>query len=223
MLALVKDEQLKSRSFVVNNTFSYQEFDWTSPKSKEPRVRMIWFSQNISTGRGLEQMIPALSRYKERVKLTIIGNLQDEMKPILEAHADFVEWRAPLSQPELHLELQHHDVGLALEQSSEDLNKALALSNKLFAYHLAGLYVLSTDTPAQRQFLLERPYAGKVIDTLELDAIMDDLITNLTNLRRGRSLRMMQARQDAWEPESNKLVQAWQRELAVVKTTVTQP
>ena len=51
-----------SRLVVVLNYFSKAEF--TAPVVQhEQRLRLIWFSQNINYGRGLEQMVPVVETF----------------------------------------------------------------------------------------------------------------------------------------------------------------
>ena len=63
----------KSEHFLINNCFS--ELDFTEPKNEKTNnfITFVWFSQNITYNRGLELIIPALKKFKNRVKLHLIG------------------------------------------------------------------------------------------------------------------------------------------------------
>ena len=139
---------------LVNNSFSQPEFEFK--ECKKEKVQFVWFSQNIAAGRGLELVIPALAKYKNKVQLTLIGNLYPEFKnSFLKDYSDFIIIQPPLPQKELNFYLCEFDVGLAIELSSADLNRDICLTNKIFAYIQAGLLILATDTSAQKQFINE--------------------------------------------------------------------
>jgi len=57
----------------------------------------------------------------------------------------------------------HHDVGLASELCTPP-NHAIALSNKIFIYLLAGIPVLLSDTPAQRRISIDLGDAARLIN-----------------------------------------------------------
>jgi hypothetical protein len=126
-------------------------------------MRLIWFSQNISTGRGLEFILdswPALSSFCE---LTLIGRQHESIKERLASIEPSITILDAMDQKKLHATLSQFDIGLALELSAADLNKQLALSNKLIAYAQAGLFVLATDTPAQVDFIKQYSFVGEVV------------------------------------------------------------
>ncbi len=141
-------------NFLINNSFSEKEFQLGENNSK--KIQFVWFSQNIAAGRGLELIIPALYRFKEQVHLTLIGNLYQEFEEsFLKNYTDFIDFRDPLPQKELNLHLCHFDIGLAIELSTADFNRDICLTNKIFAYTQAGLFLMATDTSAQKQFIEE--------------------------------------------------------------------
>jgi glycosyltransferase involved in cell wall biosynthesis len=63
-----------------------------------------------------------------------------------------------------------HDIGLALELSDPP-SRALCLTNKIFTYLLAGIPVLLSDTPAQREIATELGEAARVIDLANPNSI----------------------------------------------------
>jgi hypothetical protein len=148
------DNETMPENFLINNSFSEKEFQLKENNSE--KLQFVWFSQNITWGRGLEQMVPALAKFKDKLKISLIGNKrQDFHEEFLKEYDDFIEYVKPLPQKELNLKISEFDVGLAIEISDIDLNKDIALSNKIFAYTQAGLFVLATDTSAQKQFIEE--------------------------------------------------------------------
>jgi glycosyltransferase involved in cell wall biosynthesis len=177
----------------------------------------VWFSQKISFGRGLEQVLDAISllntQKEEAINLTLIGEMDDGfyqqviLPKLEEAKPCFVFMHIPpLSQPELHAELANHDVGLAMEFNSTDLNRQLCLTNKILAYAQAGLYILATDTPAQKDFLTQNPWSGFVCGQTE-KAIMKALmllIDQRIDIQEKALERFHKAKALAWENEGEK-------------------
>jgi glycosyltransferase involved in cell wall biosynthesis len=119
-------------------------------------LRMYWFSQTIGPGRGLEDVVEAAGLTGRRCELHVRGVAA---RGYLESLRCLVARRAP------SLSLVHHapadpesmidrcrdfDVGLSPEQGIPP-NRQLALTNKALTYPLAGLPVVLTDTPGQRE------------------------------------------------------------------------
>jgi hypothetical protein len=201
---------------VVLNSFPQHEFILPTliplcgtPLRFDSELKLVWFSQKISFGRGLEQLFEAMLTLTPKLitqntelktfQLTLIGDLdpafnQQIIEPFL-AQLKTINTQPvnpssvlpfpfsliihpPLTQPALHAELANHDVGLALE-SGKDLNNTLAISNKIIAYTQAGLYILATDTLAQKQFMAEDSGRGMVCEQTSKDLI--DMLLYLNN------------------------------------------
>ena len=245
---------------VVLNSFPNGEF--VAPILREDNeLRLIWFSQRISFGRGLEQLFEAiksilssldnqlinssvpqnLSSSRPLLILTLIGDLdpafqQAVLRPFLDdvlrpldvgetmgfqsfndsyrsVETIRVDVRSPMLQSELHRELAHHDVGLALEFNQTDLNRQLCLTNKIMAYAQAGLYLLATDTPAQKQFMEEHSSMGTVCgqDEEGIGTGLRFLRENIDGIREGKRARFEQGAVLSWENESSKLLEIWQQ------------
>jgi glycosyltransferase involved in cell wall biosynthesis len=77
-----------------------------------------------------------------------------ELAALAEAYgvADALHVHPQVPPDELLSRTAEHDIGLALEQGRDE-NNAIASSNKLFFYLLAGLAVAATDVPGQRAVL----------------------------------------------------------------------
>lgn len=165
---------------VVLNSFSVKDFKepHTRFTTSHIQLKLVWFSQNISFNRGLEQLFAGLkSTFKQcesdtNITITLIGQMDKkfEMEIInpfrkwVEENCDqqlIIKVMPPLKQDQLHAELSNYDVGLALEPG-KDLNNTLAVSNKIIAYAQAGLYILATDTIAQTTFINQNHFLGKV-------------------------------------------------------------
>jgi glycosyltransferase involved in cell wall biosynthesis len=196
----------------INNSFPLSEFEQPQPVTGN-RIQLVWFSQHISHGRGLEPLLEALETVNDQFHLTLIGSV-DELffNKHIEAHKNFITLVPPLPQNELHKMLARFDVGLALEQTSTDINRNIALTNKIIAYMQAGLYVLATDTAAQKQLLEENPSYGILSgqDKNALAVALQTIAKNLTHIRNSRLQRYEAAGTFSWEKESKKLALKWE-------------
>jgi glycosyltransferase involved in cell wall biosynthesis len=194
--------------FSILNWFPSSEFHPPAVK-KDRKIKLIWFSQFISEGRGLELMLPVWHKLKNDFELSLIGKADQSFKMIFQ---DGIKIFPPLPQAALHEQLSQYDVGLALELTSRDLNRDIALTNKMFAYYQAGLYILATDTSAQQDFIHKHPGSGKLFlqkDGESLLAAMNDIHMRIEDIRNGSLERYRTAAAYGWEIESNKIKEIW--------------
>jgi glycosyltransferase involved in cell wall biosynthesis len=145
-------------------------------------LSVYWFSQTVGPGRGLEQFIEAMGKTRRRITLSIRGSDLFGYSMHLKAYAasvgvvDSVHF-LPSAAPEEMVRLAAlHDVGLALELKTPP-NHAIALSNKIFTYLLAGIPVLLSDTPAQRELAPELGPAARVSSLTDASALARTLDT----------------------------------------------
>ncbi len=197
---------------LINNCFSETEFRFHDNQS--PKVKLVWFSQNISAGRGLEQVLPALVQFRTQIELTLIGNLYtDFWNDFLCKYSDFITVKPPMLQKDLNLQLAEFDIGLAVEISSVDWNKNIALSNKIFAYAQSGLFILATDTLAQTGFMNEHTGLGLVAGQNEkaLTKAIGLIMNKIETIRKQKKERFLYAKRLSWEHESKIIDQIWQQ------------
>lgn len=199
------------RLFLVNNSFPANEFAEPSI-SADDKIAFVWFSQNIAQGRGLELVLPVLSQYNQEVSLTLIGNLDKQFyNDFLKKYDGFVTYMRPLSQPGLHATLKDYEVGLAIELSTTDENREICLTNKIFAYAQAGLYILATDTKAQIDFFKNKCTLGKTFSqsSKSFEEALLSLIQRKREMRQLKDFRYKFGCDLAWEKESEKLLNRW--------------
>jgi glycosyltransferase involved in cell wall biosynthesis len=187
------------------NYFPATEF--VMPSQTEGPLKLVWFSQNIGPGRGLEMVLPIINKYKGDVELHLYGNMdthffEQELKQV-----ENVITHEPLSQKELHRQLSKYDVGFAIEPA-KDKNNELAISNKLLAYMQAGLYVMATATSAQKNFLSNFQENGICFEYFEKEfkLVLDSVITNIKKVRASKLGRYLQFKENNWETESKNLL-----------------
>lgn len=199
---------LKNKSTVIHNSFSLKEFQHKSINSD--KVKFVWFSQNISKGRGIEELLKAINPYSDQVELHLIGNLSQKFaQHHLRDYLNFIKIHPPTSQVELNLSLAQYDIGLALEINSEDHNRQICLTNKIWAYFQSGLYIYASNTPAQKQFLKDHNKNGIVIkiNESEMKKAIEDILVNIKQIRKHKKERFQNALNYSWEKEFIKLQQ----------------
>jgi len=195
---------------LVNNCFSKSEFQFN--ESKAEKIKFVWFSQNIAYGRGLEFVVPALYNFKEKIELHLIGNLyQSYYDEYLSKYKEIIKIHKPLTQVDLNLKLSEFDIGLAIELNSADFNRQICLTNKIWSYLQAGLYILATDTPAQKQFMTENVNSGLITGQTEQDfeKSIADIITRIEEIKNRKKYRFESAKAYSWEEEKKKFNKIW--------------
>lgn len=187
---------------VILNSFPATEFTQPLSGTTTGPVKLVWFSQTIGPGRGLEQVFAAAKAHPE-VEFHLIGNPKPGYLEGFQLPSN-IHLHPIMSQAALHAFLSTMDIGLALEPG-KDFNNEIALSNKILAYAQAGLYILATDTRGQRQFLKSLDYrAGEIMDA-ELSDALKHIDSGQLSLSR-KVERWEKAKAFAWEAEQQKLL-----------------
>lgn len=140
-------------------------------KSTETAISLVWFSQTVGVGRGIERIIAALGNVSLPVKLVLIGDCSaqyrsklDSLFPFNSGHSLEVIGQVP--HHDLHKLLTTFDIGLALE-NNYPLNKTKTISNKILQYLQAGIKVLATNTDGQVEVANHFPDAVMVVDAVD--------------------------------------------------------
>lgn len=195
---------------IVLNYFDQDQF--ISPvHTKKEKLQIVWFSQYISERRGLEQLIETMNYFLNEVELHLYGSLNEDFyKKYISTAANIVIHPA-VPQNELHEQLANYDIGLAVEDASTNLNRDICLTNKLVSYFQAGLYILATDTSAQKQFLKQYPEHGIVtkLKREDLKDAIEIMIDEKIKLRQTAIIRYNNSRNDNSRNELRKLVSCW--------------
>lgn len=209
-MAMKKKVNLVEKSCIhISNSFFADEF--VPPKAKgDKALSFVWFSQYISYGRGLELFLKAADRFSNRIRVYIIGAENKEFYDRELQHRNYVEVQGPLKQTELHKYLSDFDVGLAIEIGNVDLNKELCISNKIFAYAQAGLYVMASDTQGQSLFLNSNPQFGILAEqTVQGFAkAIEQILKNVDPIRQKAIERYTNSKSLSYEREAQKVLSA---------------
>lgn len=200
----------KQNWFTVLNYFPAEEFAEPDNLNCGP-VKLVWFSQNINTGRGLEFILPFVKKEINNVELHLIGNLNSNFYEMALSEIPNVFIHSTMSQKELHLQLANFDIGLALEPAKDE-NNELAISNKMLAYLQAGLFVLASNTKAQEGYLKEMPNNGICFDYKLNDSaiVLKKILADIKTIRSQRKMRYDSFKNRNWENESIRLLKEWE-------------
>ena len=163
-------------------------------------MRLYWFSQTIGPGRGLEDVIRALGKLRKRdIELHLRGTARPQHWRHLQGlinenqlSPESVVLHAPAPPDEMVRAAAAFDVGLALEQPAS-VNREICLTNKIFAYLLAGNAVAATNTAGQRSILERIGESGFLYKPGDVDALAHRLRHWCQNREQLES-----ARQQAW-------------------------
>jgi hypothetical protein len=191
----------------INNVFPQTEF--IPPPAVSGKLKLVWFSQTISFQRGLESIIQAIIPFADQVELHLIGKVSDEFHKVwIKPYTQIVMVHEPLEQSELHKQLGWYDIGLALELNNIEHNRDICLTNKIWAYLQAGLYILASNTSAQNLFLQQFPNHGQIlmVHSDSQNTLIQELILQKDTIRDARQQRSHNAARVSWEFESIKLL-----------------
>lgn len=205
-----RNGQAKQKNqIVITNAFPKKEFQLYAPEHNN-KVTFVWFSQNISANRGLEMILPTLHHYANQIKVLLIGKLDVSFfESFLKPYQHFLEIMPPVNQKDLHQLVSKCDVGLALELNKSDFNRQICLTNKIYAYAQAGLYILATDTPAQTQFINQNKGFGITVNQTvpDIERAILSILKEIQSIRQEKAKRFEAAKKIAWEIEAKKLCQ----------------
>jgi glycosyltransferase involved in cell wall biosynthesis len=212
---LIKEEVQKfitheSNEWVtILNGFAKDEFNEPT-EIKYKKLKVVWFSQNIAPGRGLEKFISLANKLHKEIELHLVGDLSEDHKNLLLKCSKGVFIHLPMTQRELHGFLSQFDVGLAVE-TSKDLNNSIAVSNKILAYVQSGLYVIATPTPGQLSFLVGSNLNFSIVhlSDIEIEKCFSKLIKDKPKLIH-KELQFQRAKKFSWENINESLINIWE-------------
>ncbi len=199
-----------SNWFTVINGFTQSEFIQPT-RTKSAKLRVIWFSQNINPGRGLEKFISVMGEFKEDIELHLVGELSDDNRKLLFKNSHDFIIHAPMKQLELHQFLSTFTVGLVTDPPI-NRNRELAITNKIIAYSQAGLFILSISADGHNEFLNESELNYRIVenDKREIRQALLYLISNYSTIVDNQYKKYEYAQINAWESINGKLIETWQ-------------
>jgi glycosyltransferase involved in cell wall biosynthesis len=199
-------DTIKNKINFVNNNFPSSEF--LMPKEISGKIKLVWFSQNIDYGRGLEIILPVVDRYSNEIELTLIGNLRLGFYQNELVNRNYIKIANPLTQIELHKKLSGFDIGLAIEDVDENENRNICLTNKIWAYFQSGLFIIATNTKAQSEFIELFPFHGELMKYEESNIAdcLERIFAKIEIIRIQKNKRYILAKDYSWDIEQAKFL-----------------
>ncbi len=133
-------------------------------RSSADNRRLFWFSQTIGTGRGLENVLQAMSMLRNPPpELHLLGHAHQQAKDqiiqlsiSLGIDPGLIVFHSPVAPDDILPFAGQFDIGLSCE-TGVPYNRDICLTNKLFTYIQAGLAIIGSDTSAQQKFVEDEP------------------------------------------------------------------
>jgi glycosyltransferase involved in cell wall biosynthesis len=199
---------------VLHNTFPLQTRTRQDRPAATDPLRLVWFSQTVGPGRGLEWFVPGWGKTQPASRLTLIGEQRPDYGEFLRgllpaARRDDLELLPAVASADLPDRLTEFDAGLALEPHFPP-NKDVTISNKIFQYLNAGLALIATDTSGQLEVIKAAPGCALVVrekDPAEWIGQLDRLLGDPARLQRMQQCsRAAAERIFCWEMEAPRLL-----------------
>jgi glycosyltransferase involved in cell wall biosynthesis len=197
--------------------FERKSLDGAMKDRSNRRIPSIyWFSQTLGTGRGLEELLAALSFVKHKAEVHLRGNAAAGFKKWLFDHVP-VGWRErifihPLvPNEELLSRIAEHDIGFAGELTF-CRNRDLTVTNKILHYLLGGLAVVASNTTGQRE--VAEQARGAVFlyppgDAYSIAEVFNVLLASPEKLTHAKACALRAAEQTfCWERQEKVLLEA---------------
>lgn len=166
----------------IHNVFPLPRVAPSPRRRRTGPLRCYWFSQTIGEGRGLEDVVRALGRVSIPGELHLRGTADTAYVASLEALARecapglMLHLHAPAEPGAMVDACREYDAGVSVDQGAVP-NRTLNLGNKALTYPLAGVPVILTRTPGQRQFADDLGEGALTYAPGQIEALADGLRT----------------------------------------------
>lgn len=175
-------------------------------------LQLFWFSQTIGLNRGLEILIEAMLKMKDKnIHLTLAGRSNEDFKQYIDKFAlsikDQIHFAGIINPEEIPAFAAEFDVGMALELSEPE-NRNICLTNKVFTYLLAGNAIILSQTNMQLDFnQLYKIGASYKTNNIKDLSMKINSFRNIQNLRSQRLHNFILAKEIFnWDREGLKLI-----------------
>ncbi|WP_118829952.1 glycosyltransferase [Salinibacter ruber] len=221
-----------NRPTVILNVFPKQKRSGQTPSSELAKetpgeaFSIYWYSQTIGPDRGLEHVVCALPEVQTKsrpVFLSLRGRWNDGYEHSLRNLAreigvgGHLRHLSPVPPEELIERAAQHDIGLALEQPVSR-NREICVTNKLFAYLLAGLPVVATRTQGQKAVCANLSSATRLCtpdNSAQIAEAISSLLESNEKLRRAEKAAWAAGEERYnWEVEQNRLINAFEETIS---------
>ncbi len=164
----------------IYNSFYKNEISIENIKRKSNSL--VWISQVIGPGRGVELLLDAICQARNSFNITLVGK-KDELfcqnltNRITSNHNLVISEYIP--NDKIRSYLANYDLGIAFEQEKPK-SRFLTITNKIFHYLNSGIAILATNTAGQIEVSLETENAIKIVspDAKSIAKALDEIFDN---------------------------------------------
>jgi len=202
--------QSKQKIQVIYNGFSCKENCLAVLKEKDTHS-LIWFSQVVGTGRGLETILKALALCSEPVHIHIAGlchkNYQEELQQYIQGTFHKITFYEQMKHMDLIPFLSNFNIALALENDFPE-SRNTTITNKIFQYIQAGNKILATNTKGQAEFSESFKDGIALVDVNQPKQWAAALLSLINSPTINQEQRLQDFnRHFAWEAQEKKIIE----------------
>ena len=181
-LSFALTKKLSERYLVLNP--NKLELDVSNVESVENSL--VWISQIIGPGRGLELLFEALSFVKQLISVHLIGEnklpfeiIKDIPKNVKIVFHDSI---LPTKIPQY---LTQFDLGIAFEDQLP-ISRDFTITNKVFHYFNSGIGILATCTNGQNEIKKLVPEAVELVERnpKQIALLIDQLLSDRSRIKK---------------------------------------
>jgi glycosyltransferase involved in cell wall biosynthesis len=207
--ALFNTYRMWKRPCVLYNGFSVNESSIYHYKKRMPNS-LIWFSQVIGEGRGLETLLEALCLIEQPLIFNLIGKLDIDFEKVIRGKLintkHQVVFHGVVKHKEIVPLISKYMIGLSLE-SNETLSRDTTVTNKILQYLQAGNKIIATKTQGQTELSNQMPgfiYLVNMNDPKEwakaiIDLLNSEINSSITQVEKFNEMF-------SWESQEKKLL-----------------
>lgn len=157
-------------------------------REKSNTNSLVWISQVIGPGRGLELIIEAVMLSKYNFELTLIGSKDEKYcEGIQSEQYDnlIVKFSDYIAADQISNELSNYDLGIAFEELSP-LSRNFTITNKIFHYLASGIAIIATNTKGQIEISNKTENTIAIVshDPKSIAAVLDKLFSDRNRLEK---------------------------------------
>jgi hypothetical protein len=146
---------------------------------------LIWFSQVIGPGRGLETLVDSLTHVATQFEIHLRGNCDPRYADRLlsrapDAWRELIHFHPQVPHQEILSRLAEHDVAYAGEVPY-CRSRDLTVANKILHYLLAGIPVIASDTAGHREIAASAGSAVSLFSAGVATSLAQQLESRISN------------------------------------------
>ncbi len=210
MAIALTDEYKPAKNIqVIYNGFSIEESKGIV-QGNVNKNSLVWFSQTIGSGRGLETLMSALQSVSQPLEIHLAGECADSYHLSLKKMLTGTDHCLVFHQSMKHKKILHflsaYNIALALENKHPE-SRDTTVTNKILQYIQAGNKVLATNTKGQLEIAAAFPDSVCIVEVdqpAQWARAIEELLDRIDN-RKDEQLSVFR-KQYCWEAQEEKII-----------------